>query len=312
MSVDQYRVERLNKARLHDVATLHRLIYNSRLPNNYFLKKYDTAFTGVECIGFIAYNSDNHPIAYYGVIPCFIQWNDERILSAQSADTMTHPEYRHKGLFVRLAKCTYDLCEENEIRLVFGFPNQNSYKGLIDRLGWTITGKMHRFTIPVSSVSIQSLLARSGWSKRLYSNYRKWILRNVLTNKKGLTSSAIADGCSGVCRDNDYLDYKTYSPTDVIRIGNGTAWIKIKNSLDIGDLDLDNQDLKSTIESLKKIARRTGVTQISFQTSTGTRLCSLFESQFEAVPSFPVGFKDMGAGISLDKIKFTLADIDIF
>src|SRR4030095_7867704 len=308
----QFRIERLNKSRLNDLLRLHKIIYNSRFPNDHFPKKYDTAFTGVQYVGYVAYDRENIPIAYYGVIPCFIQCNGRILLAAQSADTMTHPLHSHKGLFVKLAQCTYDLCKENGILLVFGFPNQNSRKGFVDRLGWTIAESMYRFTIPVKSIPIETLFARFGLKRWIYAKYFKSVLKNFLTTQKGLSNSVILEGFGGVYRDNKYLAYKTYSRTIVIAVGNAKVWMKIKNGLDIVDIDLGIEEFRLTIESLREIARRLGVTQISFQISAGTRLYSLFEQEFEAIPSFPIGFKDLGAGISFDKIKFTFADIDIF
>lgn len=308
----RYRIERLDKNRVNDLSRLHKAIYNSRFPNDHFAKKYDTAFTDVQYVGYIAYDRENNPIAYYGVIPCFIQYNGKIMLAAQSADTMTHPLHRYKGLFVKLAQCTYDLCKENGILFVFGFPNQNSRKGLVDRLGWTITENMYRFTIPVKSIPIETLFGKFGWKKWIYEKHSKGVLKSFLTNEKGLSNSSIMEGFGGVYRDNKYLEYKTYSRTIVVAVGNARVWIKIKNGLDIGDIDLGNEEPTFIIDSLRVIAKRLGVTQISFQISPGTRLYSLFEREFEAIPSFPIGFKDFGAGISFHKIKFTFADIDIF
>jgi hypothetical protein len=138
------------------------------------------------------------------------------------------------------------------------------------------------------------------------------VLKKLLSPEKGLSNSVLDEGFAGVYRDEQYLEYKTYSQTNVLKIRNARAWLKIQNGLDLGDLNLGNEDFKLTMTSLEKIARRLGVTQISFQVSTATRLFALFEREFKAIPSFGVGFKNLGADIPLDKTKFTFADIDIF
>jgi len=308
----EYRIERLDKTRLKDLANLHKTVYGSLPEKDYFLKKYNTAFTGTEYIGYIAYNRANIPIAYYGVMPCFIQCNGKIILSAQSGDTMTHPQYRYKGMFVELAEITFNLCRENGILFVFGFPNQNSYHGLVHKLRWKMTENMSRFTVPVNAFPIESLLKHFRWSKWIYKKYIRWALRKYLLLQKGLLNSSIAEGFAGVYRDDQYLQYKTYSHTYVVKIGNAKAWIKIKNGIIIGDLDLADHDFNELIDALKKIARRLGILQISFQVSPGTYLHSLFAKTFKTIPSFPVVFRDLGAGIPLGRVKFTFADIDIF
>src|SRR5882672_9602253 len=135
----EYVIERLNNDRLKDMESLYKAVYGIAAPENYFLKKYDTAYTGAEYLGYIAYNKENIAVAYYGVMPCFIQYNNEIILAAQSGDTMTHPGFRYKGMFVELSKITFELCREVGIRFIFGFPNQNSYHGAVNKLGWKLT-----------------------------------------------------------------------------------------------------------------------------------------------------------------------------
>src|SRR5450432_3736426 len=89
-----YRIERLNKYNLKDLDALYKKLYGHDPPGLFFQKKYDTAYTGAECLGYFAYNRQNVAIAYYGVLPCFIEYENKLFLSAQSGDTMTHPEYR--------------------------------------------------------------------------------------------------------------------------------------------------------------------------------------------------------------------------
>src|ERR1700744_3835126 len=134
-----YIVERLNATNLADVEKLHTAVYDRLLQPGFFKKKDDTAFIGIEYTGYIAYSADRLPIAFCGVIPCFIQEGDKIILAAQSADTMTHPDYRNKGLFVELALNTFQLCKESDIQLLFGFPNQNSLPGFVNKLSWQQT-----------------------------------------------------------------------------------------------------------------------------------------------------------------------------
>ena len=147
----EYSIARLDENKLKDLEILYKVVYGHKPAKNYLLKKYNTAYTGAQYIGHIAYDKENIPIAYFGVIPCFIQYGDQIILSAQAADAMTLPQYRYKGFFVALAKKTFDLCRAAGIKLVFGFPNQNSYHGLVHKLEWKMTEYMECFTIPANS-----------------------------------------------------------------------------------------------------------------------------------------------------------------
>lgn len=312
-NIKDYTVERLNKNNLEDLVVLHKAVYGKEPAPGYFPKKYNTAYTGAEFAGFIAYNERGMPVAYYGVIPCFIQYGKEILLAAQSADTMTHPQYRYKGMFVDLSKLTFVLCRDLSIRLIFGFPNRNSYPGMVNRLGWIMTESMDCFSIPAGGIPFVSLAERISILKKFYKRHINFILEKYSTGDKGLAGSIIQENFIAVCRNEDYMQYKTYNPARVIKIGNAKAWITLKNCLLIGDMEFPGEEnFIQVINELKKISRRLGATQIQFHCSPGTKLHSLFASHYKARPSYPVLFQDFGSGIPLTKIKFTFADIDIF
>jgi GNAT superfamily N-acetyltransferase len=51
-----------------------------------------------------------------------------------SQDTMTHPDFRRQGIFKELATSTYDKGEEEGCSFVFGFPNEFSHPGFVNKL----------------------------------------------------------------------------------------------------------------------------------------------------------------------------------
>lgn len=308
----EYTIERLNKHRLKDMESLYKAVYGIDAPQNYFFKKYDTAYTGVEWLGYIAYNKEKIAVAYYGVMPCFVQYDHEVLLAAQSGDTMTHPGFRYKGMFVELSKITFELCKQAGIKFIFGFPNQNSYHGAITKLGWQMTESMDCFLIPVSAIPLASLSNRFSQFKKIYSYYCRWILKKHVLPEKGIENSVMMDGFSGVLRNDQYFKYKTYSETKVIRVGKAKAWVKIKNDFIIGDIELGDEEFDRLLKKLKKIAASLGIKRILFHASPNTHLQWLFVARYPAIPSFPTLFQDLGAKIRFDKIKFTFADIDIF
>ena len=308
----EYAIVRLTRDNIKDLAKLYLEVYDSRIGEEYFIKKYNTAYTGVENVGFLAYSKSNQPIAYYGVIPCFIKCEKEIVLAAQSADTMTHPKHRYKGMFMELSEKTFDLCKELSIRLVFGFPNQNSYYGAITKLGWKETEKMDCFTIPVNALPLKSISQKLKL-KKLYNQYSEFILKRKLIPSNGVANSVLHDGFAGVYRSDEYLSHKTYSGARVIQIDNSRVWINNRNNLLIGDMEgVIEKNFSRVISKLKAIAWQLGLKQLQFHCSQETGLHKLFKSSFKSSKSFPVLFQDFGSSIPLEKIKFTFADIDIF
>lgn len=300
----EYYIERFDITKIKDIEELFVAVYKKKSAQNYFSKKYDTAFTGVSYIGYIAYKGKT-PIAFYAVIPCFVQYENEIILAAQSADTMTHPEYRGKGLFIILAKKCYELCKKNNISFVFGFPNQNSYHGFI-KLEFEIPEVMDCFQIKAGKSFFKKILTK------IDTERTNRVLKKYIIDQKGLENSVIRDGFFGLHRDNKYFDYKTYSKSYVLKIKESKVWISIKGSLRIGDIICTKDDFMNTINSIKKIAFKLGIPAIYFHVSKETFLHKLFSEKFTNLPSFPVIFLNFTDYIDIKKIKFTFADIDIF
>lgn len=308
-----YTVVRLCPGNLDDLSALHAVVYGRAPQREYYSRKYDTSFTGVSGVGFIAYSDNKTPIAYYGVIPCFVKYRGTKILAAQSADTMTHPGYRYKGMFVDLSKKCFDLCRQLGIYFIFGFPNQQSYHGAVNKLGWQLITRMQYFSIPVSAIPLAKFAQKAGFLRSIYNLYRQCLLQFYSTDQKGLPNSVEADGYAGVCRDGEYLSYKSYSRSHVIELGTVKFWISNRPALLIGDIEgLHESNFTAAIQRLKRIARMLGMVEIQFHCCPHTRLYRLFEKHFTAGLSYPVLFQDFGSAISPVNARFCFADIDIF
>lgn len=75
---------------------------------------------------------------HYAVSPVRIICDGKPILTALSNYTMTHPDYGRRGIFTVLAERLYDRIVPEGGEFVWGFPNQNSYHGFINRLKWVL------------------------------------------------------------------------------------------------------------------------------------------------------------------------------
>jgi GNAT superfamily N-acetyltransferase len=76
----------------------------------------------------------------YIIWPALLELGGTPTLGAQSMDTMTHPDYRGKGLFIKLADACFEIAAAQGIELVYGFPNDQSYPGFIRRLNFDHVG----------------------------------------------------------------------------------------------------------------------------------------------------------------------------
>ena len=81
-------------------------------------------------ISFNAWNGEKM-IAHYACIPKKMLINGEIVLGIHSMATVTHPQYRGKGLFKKLAELTYNYAREKGYKFVSGVANANSFPGFI-------------------------------------------------------------------------------------------------------------------------------------------------------------------------------------
>lgn len=74
--------------------------------------------------------------AIYATLPSSFHVGGARHLGLQSLDTLTAPEFRGRGLFLKLAKRTYERASSDGAALVYGFPNGSSAHGFFKKLDW--------------------------------------------------------------------------------------------------------------------------------------------------------------------------------
>jgi GNAT superfamily N-acetyltransferase len=86
----------------------------------------------------------------YTIWPTMLNIGGEIVRGGQSMDTMTHPDYRGKGLFTRLAIACFDQLREEGYEALYGFPNENSYPGFIKRLNWDHVGDVPHWNRPIT------------------------------------------------------------------------------------------------------------------------------------------------------------------
>lgn len=75
-------------------------------------------------------------IANYSASPVVMSIYGENVKTALSMTTMTDPMHMGKGLFPKLATELYEHMEDNDYSLIWGFPNNNSHRGFVNKLKW--------------------------------------------------------------------------------------------------------------------------------------------------------------------------------
>lgn len=230
-----------------------------------FEKRFNTTSLGEDVIGFLAiHRQTKTPAAYYGVFPVKLLWQGQILLAAQSGDTMTHEHHRKKGLFIWLAKMTFEKCRQKGIALVFGLPNKNSYPGFINRLNWvhldnitTYDLKLKRKTVPLAKLFLKA---------RLFSLYVKMV-KIVMRKRLIKTVNAFHNPLAEYVRINRDAAYQAYKAADnkfFLQLDDVKLWVSLTDVFWIGDFDDYSRVTAATIKKLKRIAATLGYNTIRF------------------------------------------------
>ncbi len=309
----EYRYKRVNETCYSDLVRLYESAFKQATTVAYYQNKFNTDYLGVKHLGFLAYDENNEPAAFYGVFPYMTEYKGKQYLAAQSGDTMTHPQHGGKGLFTTLAKMTYELAKQEGIQFIFGFPNKNSYHGFTKKLDWIHTENMVNYETSVLTFPCAAIAKKFSFLAPLHRAYAKLVLQFFKAEKKLLDNSAVSVDCGGVYRSKEFFDYKSFYNNHLVAIGDRTAWIKVDGALLVGDIELKEVNNIDVVESkLKQLAFWLGCNRIIFAAGKNTAWDVLLKGKIKSAEGIYIGYLDLQSGLPLENFKFVMADMDTF
>lgn len=303
-----YHFQRIGEQHIPDIARLHRLVFNSRITEEELHRIFDTRIFGKYTIGFLAISEQGEIAAYYGVFPILGVKNGASVLVAQSGSTMTHPNHQKKGLFVTLAKLTFEAACEEGIQFIYGFPNENSFPGFKKKLNWKFQDSLQKVVLKTGTVPFCELASKNRLIKSIYRSLVKWRISKLKISP--LDSSFIN---TSIIHSNKFLDYKLRNP-DVYLINFGGVDFLVKSSphLLIGDIrfkkTLTPAEFEFVLIQLGKIFM---ASKVILQYTKNHWISSFLESS-SLVDSLPVGFLYFGKEAEEEIMEFNYSDLDTF
>ena len=309
-----YSIKRFQQEHIGEVIKLFEIAFQKPLKESLFEKKFNTILCGASPIGFIAYDENNATVAFYGVYPCTMIYQGKRFLVAQTGDTMTHPEHQGKGLFSRLALKTQEYCIENGFHLLFAFPNNNSYPGFINRLGWSHFDDLGVYLVRVKGLAWLRLKKTLRLPQSWHTRWCQFILKRQPKGQP-FASSITSDVHAVVDHSPEFFEYKCYGGNFLIDVNGISVWVKFNAEyLIIGDMDVRTEaDFLKVISKLKPIARWCGLPYLRMHVSSSTPYDEWFQRHGRKHNlSYPVIGIAFSEEIPLDLLKFTTADNDTF
>ena len=311
-----YKSSRITDDSYVELKNMQQVCYGSSHSIDEFNNKYDTSIFGLKNTGFIARNENGEDAAYYGVFPIIIDYESNSFLVAQSGDTMTMPEHRKKGLFVALAKETYQFAHENGVKLVYGFPNENSYPGFKNKLDWVFNAFMQKFTIsakciPFCELSFKFKALRRFYESRLNKKMRRYSLEPTAENIKDFNYCEVK---GLVKKDKNFFAYKLRNDNVFLINFNGFKMlVKVSDHLHIGEIarfELNETD--KLLASIRQLAAKLGCKKAIITISENHWLFRALREKIDYGQSLPIGFYKYDDTFETDKIQFCHADYDTF
>jgi len=240
--------------------------------------------------------------------------NNESVLIAQSADTITHPNYRKKGLFILLANKTYDLCREEGIKYLYGIPNYNSFSGFVQKLNWSFSGNFTVYSRKILTFPLNFLSQKTSATKSFYLNYvRLWLYffqKNTLEEK---LPNEFKNSIS-IPKNKAYLNYKLSKNHFSIQIENVFFIISFNRFMKIGYYSLgDNFNFQKAMKKLIFLAVVTGCHKIVFQelTQSNESKTDKFFDKFKLSKGLPFIVKSIALEENVS-LKIDYFDFDTF
>jgi GNAT superfamily N-acetyltransferase len=97
----------------------------------------------------------------------FLRWEfvraGEVVRAVRAVDTVTHPDYRGRGLFRRLTLEALDALRDDGVAFVFNTPNDQSRPGYLS-MGWRVVGRLP-MSVRVRSVARMARVPAATWSE---------------------------------------------------------------------------------------------------------------------------------------------------
>ncbi len=306
-----YRFEALDRSNQHHLIELYAKVFGNKYTLNFINSKFRNEYTGISAQGHFAFKNDR-PVAFHGAIPVIMKQGETKELAAQYGDAMTIKSEVGNGLFTDLGLRTDDLLQQKNVQFVWGFPNQNSEYGYVNKLNWKGNERMKCLIIPLSKISKEQLTRKS---ERLKAAFQKSIqkkLEGLIIDKKPLSSIHFHQQ-GGVDRSSEFYAYRSFSFNYHLKLSHGLAWIKTEGGLLIGDLEYQSKtEIKFLLQELISLGKELGFHQLVLQASKESRLYKDLAGEHSFLDSWLIGFKDFSSSFDFKKMAFTYGDLDTF
>lgn len=300
----QYRFERLEDRHFPAVSHIFKAAFGIKRSPAYLKAKYDTAWCGVRHVAHLAFKGDT-PAGFYGAVPQRFRRGDATLLGAHTCDSFVVPEFQRQGLHRELALRTYDHMREVDIRFVYAYHSEATYRQC-QKLGWADLAQLRGYYLPTGAwpgMKVRNRLFPGKWPAA-FDNLERLV---SMPNSQASEDTLTLDYCP------EFFTYKSFTPNRVLQLGASKVWLKTGGTLLVGDMQAeDTETLKNDLETLRTLAGRVGYGRILFQVFPGSTIDLLLKEVAVGFDSWPISYKCLSDPIEMSVWRGNFGDLDTF
>jgi hypothetical protein len=316
--MEGYKFEILTDSSFEILVPLYKKAFGKEISSFELAKKYDTSkICSIKNIGYLAFNKKGEAIGFYGLLPCYSSNGKERVLVAQSADTLVDPNLERNKVFLELAQRTHEFCKENGIKAIYGFPNMFSFPMFIKKIGWTHIHNIEAYHSKVRCLPFLRVIKFFKLKGDFFEAYQAKIIQSISHKTKKIDSILCGDSEYSIEKSSKFIEYKSNynSVKYFINLNGIDLWVKLSPMfLQVGDLSYCSEsDFKQLNKDLSKLCFRLGIPHFRFHISSQTYLHKLLKQSLSKLDlEYPAGGISFDENFDINELNFIMADNDTF
>lgn len=300
----------LSEVTLPDLQQLFFAVFGKRITIEYLRAKYDTKYLGISHIAHFAF-SDGKAVAFVGAVPMPFLRDEKSYVGVQFCDYMTLPAYRRKGIHSELVKRNLAMANEKGADFAFAMHTNESLQG-DPHIDWQLFEPLKLTVLEVEGNLISKALNRFLPSLFQAASKLKAALKPYLIAEFAQKATALTDTLS-VDYSAEYRKYKDFGGSYSIRLPGFEAWIKPRNVIEIGAINLlDGAKFEEGLQILTKAAAKLGYRKIIIPLPANSALNDPLGAKYTAVAGYRPAIIILKEGLEISKLHLNPADFDTF
>jgi len=309
---DSFKIIKYDSAYFNSITKLFYDSYKKKKSKAFFKYRLSKTPYGKPIIYLMKHS--NKIVGYHSIRPFLLKIKNRDILGGLTYNTMTHPNYRNKGIFTLLANKTHEEAKKRKYEFILGFASPYSIQGYTKKLG-------HKDLVPINFIKIKKVKFNVEKIPRVTSHRFPKNLGKL--NEKYLTRKKYP---IRIERDDKFLvwRYKNNPESRYLTCFSKGEYFfifkKYQNSLQIIDFFVSKEDfLKTMIVTAHKLAKEHSCKEVSMWIPKKHPIIRLLGknaiTQLKAGQSFhvlPLNKKLSSLLLNINNWYYTMGDSDVF